>query len=566
MHDATCARYRALVEESGILFLTASQDGRIDFASTAAGKFFGLPPTALHGVRLVDLVESGERRQLSIDLDGDAAASTVIAERRSRRADGSPRTLLWQHQRMPLEAGGFRWQMVATDVTGRDDQHALLGDLVYKDPLTGLPNRRLFEDRLTQAYARFRRDGTRFAVHLIDLDFFKQINDSFGHATGDAVLREVTRVLDSALRETDTLARLGGDEFAIVQPNVGTETGAEMLARKIQALLDQPLQIAGREIRVGLSIGIVLASDPAVPPERLVEQADRALYAVKDSGRGGWAFDTSALGEAALSELEMARALALAPEEGGLFLLWQPEYNLRRGAIAAVEALLRWRRPDGTVEGPARVVSIAERHGFIQQIGDWVFEHALAQFAAWRASGIDVPRLCINLSVLQLRDEGLAARIRDALQRHGVPAHVLELELTEAGFATDEVIVLKALERLAGIGVGVSIDDFGTGQSSFSCLRRFAFARLKVAQEFAERSGSRDEGAILRAAVSLAEGLGIEAVVEGVESAGALQLLREMGVESIQGYLVSEPEESHGMEQTLRHPENLQARVPASSF
>ncbi|HSG90400.1 MAG TPA: bifunctional diguanylate cyclase/phosphodiesterase [Pseudomonadales bacterium] len=566
MHEADCERYRALVEGTDVLFLTADAAGVVEFANGAAARFLGTAPAALRGRAMTELVDGDEQARLRLDLaalpDGAALCS---GERTTRRADGAVRMLMWQHQRRIDDGGRQYWQLVAVDVTALHHTHSRLGELVYKDPLTGLPNRRLFEDRLTQAAARYRRDGARFALHLIDVDHFKQVNDSFGHPAGDELLCAVTEVLASTLRESDTLARLGGDEFAILQPNVSSETSAEMLARKIVSRFEAPIAIDGHEIRVGVSIGIALATDADADAGRLVEQADRALYAVKGSGRGFYAFDTSALGAAALSELELARALEHASGDGSLFLLWQPEYNLRRGAISAVEALLRWRRPDGSIVGPERTIAIAERHGLIQGIGAWVIEHALAQFAAWRGAGIDVPRLCINLSVLQLHDDSLAERLVAALVRHGVPAHRVELEIAEHGISAHEATVLRGLERLAAVGVSLSIDDFGTGFSSFASLRRFAFKRLKVAQEFAERLGSRDERAILDASVSLARGLGMEAVVEGVESASALHALEDMGVESVQGFLISGPESSPQMEHTLRNPERLRERMPARS-
>lgn len=564
MAATDCADLRALVDGVDALLLTFDGEGRVTAANRACERFFGMTEEDLLGRHATTLVEDVEHERLQTELDElDASRAACQRERRSRRADGAARVLLWQHQRFDAD-GGFGFRAVAIDVTELHDAQARLTELVYNDPLTGLPNRRLLEDRLRQAQASLRRDGERFAVHVLDLDRFKQVNDTFGHGAGDALLVAVAERLGALLRGTDTLARLGGDEFAILQPRVQSEASAEVLARKVTEVLGMPFEIEGHEVRIGGSVGIALAEDPDLAPERLIESADRALYAVKDSGRGFYAFDTSELGAQALAELELARALERALEVGGLFLVWQPEYHLRRGCITAVEALVRWRRPDGEVLGPKRIVQLAERHGFMQRVGDWILEHALAQFGAWRASGVDVPRLCVNLSAHQLRDEALANRIRRALDRHGVPSHAVQLELAESGFISDERAMVTSLERLANLGVSVAIDDFGTGYSSFAYLRSFGFARLKVAQEFAERSRSNDdERAILRAAVSLAEGLGIEAVVEGVESSATLEELRSLGVESIQGYLVAEPEDTLVMEQTLRHPERLQARLEA---
>ncbi|MEE4300832.1 MAG: EAL domain-containing protein [Pseudomonadales bacterium] len=559
-----CAALRALVDGVDAMLVTLDERGRVVHANRACERFFGIPHERLLGRHCTQFVEEGERDRLQADMEElDVRTSACQRERRSRRADGVERVLLWQHQRI-LENGSTGFRAVALDVTELHDAQARLTDLVYNDPLTGLPNRRLLEDRLRQASARLRRESERFAVHMLDLDRFKQVNDTFGHAVGDRLLVAVADRLRALLRGTDTLARLGGDEFAILQPRIRSEASAEILARKVTEMLAVPFELDGHEVRIGVSVGIALAEDPSLGAERLLESADRALYAVKDSGRGFYAFDTSVLGEKALEEFELARALERALESGGLYLVWQPEYHLRRDHISAVEALVRWRRSSGEVLGPGSIVRLAERHGLMHRVGDWIIEHALRQFGAWRASGVDVPRLCVNLSAHQLRDPLLADRIRQALARHDVPAHAVQFELTESGFIADEQTMVTSLERLANLGVSVAIDDFGTGYSSFAYLRSFAFARLKVAQEFAERSRSNDdERAILRAAVSLANGLGIEAVVEGVESSATLEELRALGVESIQGYIVAEPEDGTGMEQTLRHPERLRARIAA---
>ena len=566
MAQQDCTELQALVDGVDALLVTFDADGRAQSVNRATERFFGLQEVRLLGRHITRFVAIGERERLESELESlDAETPACQRERRCLRADGEERTLLWQIQRH-LDAGVVGYRAVALDVTELHDAQTRLTELVYNDPLTGLPNRRLLEDRLRQAQARLRREGERFAVHMIDLDRFKAVNDTFGHAAGDALLIAVAERLSDLLRGTDTLARLGGDEFAILQPNVHNEASAEILARKVAEVLAAPFQIEGHEVRIGGSVGIAIAEDAQTSVERLFEAADRALYAVKDSGRGFYAFDTSELGEKALEELHLARALELAMEEGGLFIVWQPEYHLREGRISAVEALVRWRRPDGEVLGPQRIVQLAERHGVMQRVGDWIVEHALAQFGAWRASGVDVPRLCVNLSAHQLRDEALADRIRRALDRHDVPAHAVQLELAESGFIGDEQTMVTSLQRLANLGVSVAIDDFGTGYSSFAYLRSFAFARLKVAQEFAERSRSNDdERAILRAAVSLADGLGIEAVVEGVESPDTLEELRSLGVQSIQGYIVAEPEDTAVMERTLRNPEVLQARLEARS-
>ncbi|MDZ7827757.1 MAG: EAL domain-containing protein [Gammaproteobacteria bacterium] len=574
MRQQDCENWRALAEDGEALLCRFDRDGRLIHANNACARFFGAAPSELVGRHLTSFVEAGDGQRLTEDLlairDGHEAHQ---AERPSCRADGTVRTLLWQHQRVLRAGRPDGWHAIALDVTDLHEARAVTERLVYNDPLTDLPNRRLFEDRLQRAEARFRRDGTRFALLLLDIDHFKQINDSFGHATGDALLQEVAARLLRTLRETDTVARLGGDEFAILQPQVDREAGVDAVARKILATMGEPIRVHGHEVRIGVSIGVAVARPPSAEGgtdgthgdaigKRLFEQADRALYAVKESGRGFHTFDTSALGSAALSELELAHALDAALVDGGLYLLWQPEYDLRNQRISGVEALLRWRRADGSIVGPGRLIPVAERHGLMQRLGDWVLECALAQFASWRHAGVDVPRLGINVSALQFRDEAFVEHVHDALERHGLPGHVLELEIAEPGIGVDGAAVLRGLERLAGLGVSVAIDDFGSGTSSFGALRRLSVGRVKVAQEFAERALDRSaDRAVLHAAISLAGGLGVETVVEGVESAAALASMRALGVGSIQGYLVAVPEESVAMERMLRNPGEIRSRL-----
>lgn len=586
-----CAQWQDLAEHGEVLLCRFDRDGRLRHANGACTRFFGESEAALRGRRFTQFVELGDRHRLTEDLAAvEGGHHACQGERLSRRADGMLRTLLWQHQELRHRDAPDGWHAVAIDVTDLHAARVATDRLVHLDPLTELPNRRLFEDRLERAEARLRRDGTRFAVLLLDVDHFKQVNDSFGHAAGDALLRELSRRLAGTLRETDTLARLGGDEFAVLQPDVDCEASVDAVARKITAAAREPIRVAGHDVRIGVSIGIAVAGSPVAGSPvagspvagspvaagsvddspvaagaRLLEQADRALYAVKESGRGFHTFDTSALGAAALSDLDLARALDETLVDGGLYLLWQPEYDLRNQRIAGVEALVRWRRPDGSTIGPGRLIPIAERHGLIQRLGDWVLDQALGRFAAWRSGGVDVPRLSINVSGLQFRDEAFAERVHRALERYGLPGHVLELEVAERGLGIDDGVLERGLERLATLGVSVAIDDYGTGPSSFGALRRFAFTRVKVSQELAQRalSGS-DDRAVLRAAVSLAGGLGVEAVVEGIETCEALRSVRDLGVNSFQGYLLSEPEDSDAMERTLRDPRAVRARIAAA--
>ncbi|WP_442866823.1 putative bifunctional diguanylate cyclase/phosphodiesterase [Acidovorax sp. NCPPB 4044] len=423
--------------------------------------------------------------------------------------------------------------------------NAQLQKQAFADPLTTLPNRLLFEDRLSHALLRLdrsrRRDtGQRLAVMFVDLDGFKPINDSFGHAAGDAILRSAAERLRQQARESDTVARVGGDEFLLLLEDVNGPSDCLTVAQRLLNALGQPFEVAGKTVQIACSIGIVVYPDHG-ERDKLVANADAAMYAAKRAGGNGWALFESHMGSDATEQLALQNDLRQAIARGELSLHYQPKIDARRGRINGVEALLRWRHPERGMVSPVDFIPVAERFGIIAQLGNWVIEEACRQMAAWSWDGMRM-RVAINLSAYQLRESGLADRIREALQRHGVPASHLLCEITESVAMEDTRATQRTFEELARIGVYLAIDDFGTGYSSLNYLRRLPARQLKIDRSFVRDLEEQDDArAVVDAVVRLAHALGLRVVAEGVETIGQRDILVAMHCDELQGYYFARP-------------------------
>ncbi|CAH2602453.1 EAL domain-containing protein [Rhodovastum atsumiense] len=466
-------------------------------------------------------------------------ASTTTATFRIRRlSDGSLRHFetrsRWEYgaEWQPLGALG-----VIIDVTERREAEAHIAHLARHDPLTGLPNRALFHERLEEALARAQR-GEGFAVLLIDLDRFKEVNDTLGHPVGDALLRAVTARLRTELRETDTLARLGGDEFAVIQSVVDQPQSATTLAYRLVERLGIPFELDDHQVVIGSSIGIALAPADGCTADRLVKAADLALYRAKAEGRGCWRFfepDMDArMQRRRTLELDLRRALLT----GGFELFYQPVIDLASRRISGLEALLRWQHPERGLVLPAAFMPLAEEIGLIVPIGEWVLARACADAAGWPGR----LRVAVNLSPTQFAHRGLVDVIAAALDRSGLDPARLELEITEAVMLHDTGATLARLHRLKSLGVRIVMDDFGTGTSSLSYLRRFPFDKVKIDRSFTrELEQSRQSHAIVRAVTDMCSALSVVTTAEGVETEAQLQTLCEDGCGEAQGNLFSHP-------------------------
>ncbi len=424
--------------------------------------------------------------------------------------------------------------------------NAELQRLAFRDPLTGVPNRMLFEERLQQAVARAERGaarpggGDRLALLFIDLDGFKPVNDGYGHAVGDAVLRQVAERLGSQVRECETLARLGGDEFVLLIEGIGEVADAVAAAERVLQAMAAPFAMAGRELTLSASVGIVVHPGHAESVQ-LLASADAAMYAAKRAGGASYAVFAPHMDEHAAMQLELVQDLRHAIGTDQLHLLYQPKVDARSGQVRGVEALLRWRHPGRGPISPGVFVPLAERFGLIVPLGAWVIDEACRQMAEWGELGRRL-RVSVNLSAYQLRQADIAQRIGEAIARHRLEPDQLVCEITESAAMEDTDTTRHVLGVLAALGVKVSIDDFGTGYSSLAKLRGMRAHELKIDREFvADVAHDADARAVVDAIVHLGRALDLRIVAEGVETAAQCDVLCALGCDELQGFLYARP-------------------------
>nr|WP_304622827.1 bifunctional diguanylate cyclase/phosphodiesterase [Pelomonas sp. P8] len=442
------------------------------------------------------------------------------------------------------DAGGVaNFVGVFTDITRVKRDEAELQRLANYDPLTELPNRRLLAERLEQSLARTRRHGGRTALLYIDLDGFKTVNDSLGHPAGDELLTCVARRFRTRVRAGDTLGRLGGDEFLVIAEALHSADEAALLAQDLLAAVARPVALSlGHEVYVTASIGISLFPDDGCSDATaMMRDADAALYRAKEQGRNRFCFYTQDLNRQAVDKLEIEVALSHALSRGELLLHYQPKVCTTTGSIVGAEALLRWRR-NGELVPPGRFIPIAEQSSLILDIGAWVIDEVCAQQARWRAQGLDMPQIAVNVAARQFAAGQLDTVLSEALHRHGVPPQCLELEVTESMLMDRPAESAAMLRRLKELGVSLSLDDFGTGYSSLAYLRQFPIDALKIDKSFVDHIETGPEGcAIVDAVIALAHRLGLTVVAEGVETTGQQAHLRAQGCDVLQGFGLARP-------------------------
>jgi diguanylate cyclase (GGDEF)-like protein/PAS domain S-box-containing protein len=429
------------------------------------------------------------------------------------------------------------------DITERKRVEALALRMARYDVLTGLANRAVFVEALQHAIATAKRGEKSFAVLYLDLDHFKDVNDTLGHPVGDELLRAVADRLTGSTRETDTVARFGGDEFAIIVADIRDPADAAIFADKLITAFAIPFSVQGSDIHSGASIGIAVYASEASDAETLLSHADVALYRAKSEGRGGYRFFTDAMDTEVQTRVTLGAELRVAVDEGQLFLMYQPQVAIDTGRITGVEALVRWRHPQRGVLGPGLFIPIAEQIGIIAKLGHWVLWEACRQGKAWLDAGVAPVRISVNVSALQFRTPvALEADIDAALAQTGLPPRMLELELTESVLMDASREHNDLLQRLRKTGVTVAIDDFGTGYSSLDYLRRFPSNRIKIAQNFVTNlETTPGDAAIIRATIGLARELNIDVIAEGVETQVQRDLLKDWGCGEVQGYFFARP-------------------------
>ncbi len=440
---------------------------------------------------------------------------------------------------------------IFSDISERKMAEERIQHLAHYDALTDLPNRVLFRDRLEQAIIKSQRSNEKLAVIFLDLDRFKQINDTLGHSVGDRLLQVVATRLLECVRGQDTVSRQGGDEFLVMLPGA-TPEGAAMVAQKMLMALAAPCLIDGHDLRVTPSIGISMYPEDAKDIDALVKLADVAMYHAKDLGRNNYQFYTESLNATAFERLSLESGLRMALERNEFLLHYQPQVDLASGRVIGCEALIRWKHPEYGMVSPARFIPVAEESGLIIEIGEWVLREACRQLRAWQDAGHTSLVMAVNMSALQFRKPGLEEVVLKALNDAGVLAQSLELELTESILMHGIDTTLATLQKFAALGLQLSIDDFGTGYSSLSYLKRFPIHKLKIDQSFVRDIATDvNDAAIVRTIVLMAHSLNLRVIAEGVETNEQQAFLREAGCDEIQGYLFSRPLPAEGFEALL---------------
>ena len=467
----------------------------------------------------------------------------VTIECRIVRPDGSER---WLEVRARVGNGNdgspVRIDGVASDISERRSHAERIAYQANHDALTGLPNRSLLNDRISQALAQARRTDQHVAILFLDLDGFKFVNDSYGHAFGDALLRTTAARLEVVVRESDTIARLGGDEFVILLPSLARSEDAVQVASKVLDAFKVKISQDGRDLYLGASIGISVFPQDGDSCDLLLQHADLAMYRAKSNGRNGIQSYSIEMGLQAQERMELERALRFALERDELALHYQPQVDRDGGRIVCVEALLRWHHPTLGMVSPARFIPVAEETGLIIPIGEWVLRTACAQAKAWHASGHSKLCIAVNMSAKQFQQQDVPALVRDVLNCTRLPAKCLELELTESVLMHNTDAALATMRQIKNLGVRLALDDFGTGYSSLSYLKRFPIDVLKIDQSFTFEVTS-DEGAasITRAIIAMARSLNMTTVAEGVETKEQLDFLGALGCDVMQGFHISRP-------------------------
>jgi diguanylate cyclase (GGDEF)-like protein/PAS domain S-box-containing protein len=428
------------------------------------------------------------------------------------------------------------------DITARKLAEERVQYLAYYDALTGLPNRTLLQDRLAKALASARRRKDKVAILFLDLDRFKDINDSLGHSVADLLLQEVAERLKTWAREQDTVARVGGDEFLIVLTGLKDVADAAVTTERIVKVMTAEFVVQGHSLSIGCSVGISIFPEHSVDGETLIKNADAAMYSAKENGRNRFQFFTEDMNAQVVERLTLENSLRLALDKKELFLVYQPQMDIATGRITGLEALLRWQHPDLGLVPPDRFIRIAENSGLIVPIGEWVVRTACRQARKWQDEGLPAVSVAVNVSAVQFRQEGFCELIRRVLHETGLAPQYLELELTESLLLANADLMLSVVQELKAMGVTLAIDDFGTGYSSFSYLRQFRISKLKIDRVFIrDVAVNPDDAAITTAIISMAKSLRLKVIAEGVEDEAQMSFLRAHQCDEIQGYYFSKP-------------------------
>ncbi|MAG29538.1 MAG: GGDEF domain-containing protein [Deltaproteobacteria bacterium] len=550
------SQYRALVEQASDGILVFEESGRMLTSNPAAHELFGLERDPLHERTLDELLRLDDPGNDALALQDLKGGSTL--RRVCRIQKGNAESWVW------VEASARRlldrrMQVTVRDISDRIEAERRIRNLAYFDSLTGLPNRELFREQIDRAIERSASNETQLALLFLDVDRFKQVNDSLGHSTGDLLLEQVAERLRTVVRGSDSIgrvtgeseegeaaerwiSRLGGDEFTFLIPDLDHPQDAARVARRVLHALSRGYSISDQEIFVGSSIGIAVWPDDGENSEILLRSADTAMYHAKARGGNAYEFFNASMNVTSTRRLNLESGLRRALERDEFRLVYQPIRDARTGRLSAAEALLRWVDSDGQAVSPDEFIPVAEETGLIIDIGTWVLRTACHQAQRWKADGHAAFRMSVNIAVEQLRDLGIVEAVDQMLYETGLSPSELELEITETSILDADPIIVAAIGALTDMGVGFALDDFGTGYSSLSVLQRFPIERLKIDRSFVSGVGeSRSDRALTSAIVALAKRLDLSVVAEGVETEEQVRFLSELGCDELQGYLFSRP-------------------------
>jgi diguanylate cyclase (GGDEF)-like protein/PAS domain S-box-containing protein len=561
------ARYRQLVESSPDMVLV-HRHGRITFLNSQGARLLGFSTAAeALGLPVAILIEPNGSGHTTEELI-TAVQSGALDKPTHVKLRRSTGELI----DVELSVGQFTYegedavQCIMRDISERVRAQETIQRMAYYDPLTDLPNRALFRDRLGSALAQARRRNEIVAVVFIDLDDFKAINDTLGHGVGDGVLVAVSKKIRGVLREEDTVSRQGGDEFTIIA-RVQDREAAGTLAERLLDAISASFDVEGHQLRVSASIGVATYPNDGERDADLIRNADAAMYRAKEWGHNVYRLYSPDMSESAAGRLELEAAMRRALERDEFELYFQPQVDIRDGRFVGVEALLRWNHPERGLLSPGDFIELAEQAGFIGAIGHWVLNTACEQARLWRAEGLKFGRIAVNLSAREFVQRNIVENVAYALDTSGLDPSMLELEITETVAMYNVEQILAILQVLRDMGVRVAIDDFGTGYSSMSYLKRFPIQTLKIAQDFMrDVDVDLQSQAIASMLIELCHELKLDIVAEGVENETQLSFLRDRGCYVIQGYLISRPVSSGEIGDILRHglsPATSQMTLPA---
>jgi diguanylate cyclase (GGDEF)-like protein/PAS domain S-box-containing protein len=551
-------RFRAFAEGAACALLIYRGDEIVfanRWATDAFGDVMGKPFWVSVHPEDVEIVKARERaRAHRQNIEGHYDVRLIDREGAVRwfEVTGSPIELEGQHAVLTT----------AYDITKRKEAEDHNRHVAFHDALTDLPNRALFTDRADAALGLARREGGQVGVILLDVDRFKNVNDSLGHHAGDELIKRAADRLREALRGSDTVARLGGDEFAILLPGLKSDETVRV-ARKLLEAMRQPFLVAGRELRVSASLGLAIGPEDGDDVQTLLKSADTAMYRAKDAGRDRLQLFDATMNRAAIRLLELENEIHEGLAHGEFTMFYQPLVRAVTGELCGLEALIRWRRPDGTLREPNDFIPVAEATGLIQPLGQFVLQTACRDIAVMRAAvGLPI-RISVNISAAQIREPNVVGIVSSALSAASIDSSALELEITESSALQSQERTLEALREIVAMGVGISLDDFGTGYASLDLLRRLPISRIKIDRSFVQDVGSdRVDEAIASATIALAHQLNLEVVGEGVETEFQKHFLESQGCDLLQGHLLGRPMPK---EEVIRVLKEQQAAEGASS-